>query len=174
MKKSILFCIGVFLSASLAWGQEGSIPEERGKFKNAVYASFGGAGIYYSLMYERTVWASGKYRLHLKGGIGSSFSPALFPEEVNIPLGVGFLYGKAKHHMDASLNLSGYFLSQYDYISGEESHPLKILWVPSLGYRYQKPEGGLIIRLGISPVMHFNALMTTATPWIDFSVGYGF
>jgi hypothetical protein len=142
--------------------------------KNAAYFSFGGPAIYYSLNYERTLVAKEKYSLGVKAGFGTNFSPVAFPDEFSIPLGVHFLYGKNKGHLDVSLNITNYFLQQYDYDSGAYSKELHLLYVPSIAYRFQKPEGGLMFRAGLSSIININPVTDSFVPWIDLSVGWAF
>ena len=142
--------------------------------KNAVYFSFGGAGFYYSINYERQFVVGKNYYLGVKGGIGTSFSSVLFPHEFSIPTGIFFLYGKNRSHLDISMNLSGYFLEQYDYFEDRHYKKLSLLFVPSVVYRYQKPGGGFMGRAGISPVINVNKVSNSFTPWIDLSLGWAF
>jgi len=142
--------------------------------KNSVYASAGGAGIYFSLIYERRLLLKEKYSVGIKGGIGTSFSSVLFPQEFNFPLGAFFLYGKRNNHLDISLNVSNYLLEQYDPQKDQNIKELKLLFVPSVSYRFQKPKGGFMARLGFSPIINFNSVTSSISPWIDISVGWAF
>jgi hypothetical protein len=142
--------------------------------KNTAYFSFGGPAIYYSLNYERHLVVKEKYSLGLKAGFGTNFSPVAFPDEFSIPLGVYFLYGKKKGHLDVSFNITNYFLQQYDYDSGAYSKELHLLYVPSIAYRFQKPEGGLMFRAGLSSIININPVTDSFVPWIDISVGWAF
>jgi len=165
----------IFLSAlsiSLRGQSVQEVPSSRAQ--NAIYGSFGGAGLFYSLTYERTVWTQNTFHAAVRGGVGASFSSVLFPHEFNIPLGVSFLYGKRKGHLDIGLSLSNYFLDQYDYASDKSSIEYRALYVPSVAYRYQKKDGGLLVRAGLCTVINPNPIATTYVPWIDLSLGWAF
>ena len=165
----------IFLSVLSTSLRGQSVQEARStRVKHAVYGSFGGAGLFYSLTYERTVWTQNTFHAAVRGGIGASFSSVLFPHEFNIPLGVSLLYGKRKGHLDIGLSLSNYFLDQYDYASDKSSMEYRALYVPSIAYRYQKKEGGLLVRVGLCTVINPNPITTTFVPWIDLSVGWAF
>jgi hypothetical protein len=144
------------------------------KVKNTVYASVGGPGIYFSLLYERQLYIRNKYSLGVKGGIGTAFSSVLFPHEFNFPIGVFFLYGKRNSRLDISLNMTNYLLEQYDYQKDQNTKELKLLLVPSVAYRFQKPDGGLVVRAGFSPVVNINSTTNTISPWFDIGVGWAF
>jgi len=142
--------------------------------KNSIYASAGGPGIYFSAIYERHIIFKNNYSLGVKGGVGTSFSSVLFPGEFNFPIGILYLYGKKNSHLDISLNATGYILKQYDYQEENYNHELRWMFVPSIGYRYQKREGGFVAKIGFSPVIHFNSVTNTYTPWIDIGIGWAF
>lgn len=78
------------------------------------------------------------------------------------------------HHLDFSANVTGYFLNQYNYTEDETNKELRLLYIPSICYRYQKQEGGFVARAGISPIFNFNAVTNSFTPWVDVSVGWAF
>lgn len=167
----IITLIGLILSVK---SQEKQEDIAQSIAKNAAYASAGGAGIYFSLLYERQLFIKEKYSVGIKGGFGTSFSSVLFPQEFNIPLGVFFLYGKKNSHLDISLNGSNYLLDQYDPQKDKNFKELKLLFVPSVAYRFQYPEGGFMARFGFSPIINFNSVTNSISPWIDISVGWAF
>lgn len=142
--------------------------------QNHTYFSFGGAGVYYSLIYERQLIYRNSYSAGVKAGIGTDFSPASFPDEFNIPVGGYFLYGKRNSHLDVSFCFTNYFLQQYDYDDDRNYNEYKLLLVPSIAYRYQKNSGGFLARIGFSTVFYFNDVSNTVSPWIDVSLGWSF
>ena len=170
----ISFGVFVLTLLTLSVSLKGQQVVQPARARNAIYGSFGGAGLFYSLTYERNVWARDKFSAAVRGGLGASFSSTLFPHEFNIPLGVSFLYGKRKGHLDLSLSLSNYFLDQYDYSSDKSSTEYRLLYVPSVTYRYQKKEGGLLVRAGLCTVINPNPITTTFVPWLDVSLGWAF
>jgi hypothetical protein len=125
-------------------------------------------------MYERELLAGNSFSTGVKGGVGLSFSSVLFPSEFSIPVGGYFLYGKRKSHLDLSINISNYILQQYDYEDSSDYKELRVLIIPSIVYRYQKPEGGLLFRTGLSAIMNFNSVSNSFSPWVDLSVGWAF
>lgn len=174
----IAVCLGLTLNAGVpdATGSDPStFKKDTGTYApNSVYLSFGGPAIYFSLIYERQLLIEKNYSFGVKGGIGSTFSSVLFPHEFSLPVGAFFLYGKRKHHLDLSFSVSNYLIEQYEYLENETRRELKLLLVPSAGYRFQDKEGGLILRAGISPLINFNFMTDTFTPWVDLSVGWSF
>lgn len=141
---------------------------------NSVYFSVGGAGIYNSLNYERTLIFTDKYSAGVKIGVGSSFSAVLFPNEFTVPVGAYFLFGKNNSHIDFSFCATNYILEQYNYSDNKNYKELKLLLVPSLAYRYKKSEGGFIGRIGFSPIINIDKKRNPAAPWFDVSIGWAF
>jgi hypothetical protein len=160
---------------SLSAKGQTSLTEETGPpAQNVLLGSFGGPGLYFSVIYERHWVSSKKVNLGFRAGLGSSFSSLLFSDEVNVPLGVFLLWGKDKNHLDFSINMTPYLLSQAHLPSREKTRELKVLWVPSIAYRYQPKAGGFVGRIGFSPVFYFNQVSDTLMPWVDISVGWAF
>ena len=166
-----LIFTGLFISLNAREMETGNTPPEA---RNAISISYGGGGMYFSLIYERHLIRKESYNIGVKGGMGTSFSSVLFPGEYNISVAAFFLYGKRMHHLDFSANVTGYFLNQYNYTEDETNKELRLLYIPSICYRYQKQEGGFVARAGISPIFNFNAVTNSFTPWVDVSVGWAF
>jgi len=173
MNQCLAVLVGVLLTVS-AHSQSSKKEDDTGNANNAVYASLGGPSIYLSAIYERHMLIKPNYSLGVKGGVGSSFSAVLFPEELSFPIGIFFLYGSKKGHLDMSLSAVPYILQQYDNVRERSYKEARLLYVPSLAYRYQKRTGGFIGRAGISSVINRNRVSTTWTPWIDLSLGWAF
>ncbi len=173
MKKIIVIVTFISLCIS-ANAQDAPTEDNSIEAKNTISISFGGSGIFFSAIYERFVMIKEPYKIGVKGGIGSSLSTVLFPHEFNFSAGTSFLYGRHKHHLEIGTSVTSYILEQYNYAEAKTSHELKFLFVPSACYRYQNPQGGFVGRIGISPVIHFNSVTNSFTPWIDASLGWAF
>lgn len=172
--KGTLLLLSILCLALHVRGQDAEAGHGSPAPRNALYVSLGGAGIYYSIVYERQVIRKNDYQVGIKGGVGTSFSSALFPTEFNFPVGAFFLYGKRHSHLDVSINFTNYILDQYDYVQDRHSTELRVLYVPSVSYRYQKRDGGFVARAGFSTIIHFNPVTNTVAPWLDLSVGWAF
>ena len=68
--------------------------------RNSIYASFGGAGIYYAINYERQLFQHRDICIGARAGFGIDFSSALFGKEFSIPIGAFFLYGKRNGRLE--------------------------------------------------------------------------
>jgi hypothetical protein len=172
MRKLILLVLISSLIPVTGWTQEESEINESAK--NSLLLTFGGAGIYTSLIYERELYQLNNIRSGVRAGIGlSPFALTSF-ENFTFPVGIYALYGKNKHHIDLSVSLSNYFINQYNYTTETDSKDYKVLLIPSLTWRYQKPEGGLTFKAGLSPVLSLNKIKSNASPWIELAAGWAF
>ena len=160
------------ISALVSGQGTGSI--DTGRARNTVQLCFGGAGVYFSVCYERRLISSPAWNAGLKTGVGTSISSALSPPEFSVPLGGFLLYGKGNSKLDMGLSCTGYLMWQYDHEMERRFMELRPLIIPSLAYRYQKNEGGFMFRAGFSSIIHINGISSTFAPWVDLGVGYAF
>lgn len=173
MKKSIvsILFVATFLSA-VAFGE--SAAEESSPAKNSVFTSFGGASVYYSVNYERLVYEIGDFDFAARAGVGTSFSSVLYPSDINFPFGISVSYGKKGHKISGGLSSAIHLLDQYDFEEDSESVESRLLFSPSLGYKFRPSDGGMFINAGFTPLVYFNSISTTASPWIQVGVGWTF
>ncbi|MCU0449275.1 MAG: hypothetical protein MUC97_05410 [Bernardetiaceae bacterium] len=160
--------------------------------KNALFAELSGWG-YATINYERAVWQQGKHQLGLRAGlfgipttVGQSMGP--FPSYTRMSwsgaLGANYVRGTGNHHLELSLT---YTFLRYHLLAG--SREWETLYDPfqevalyddsyvewkqyhflsaRVGYRYQKPNGGLVFRAGITPVTQF------LSSFQDYTLGMG-
>ena len=113
--------------------------------KNTIYIELGGKGPNYSLNYDRIFYAGNRLAASYRVGF------SVMTDAVSLPLALNIITGKQQHHAEFSLGLTPYvdryksFLSQTDLSD-------KYLYITSgIGYRYQKPTGGLYFTLGATP-----------------------
>jgi hypothetical protein len=170
--KNIVFLIILLFSMEIK-GQSPADPQE-GSARNSILAVFGGSGIYTSLVYERCLVRTGDFQYGAKAGVGFSPFSLTFPHEYNVPAGIFLIYGPKNHHADLSLNVSNMLIRQYDLTTEVSYREYRVLFVPALAYRYQKPSGGFTGKIGISPVIYFNRIQTTISPWFELGGGWAF
>ncbi|OFZ63405.1 MAG: hypothetical protein A3D92_08940 [Bacteroidetes bacterium RIFCSPHIGHO2_02_FULL_44_7] len=118
-----------------------------------IYVEAGGYGGLGSINYERISYRKQLFQLGPRIGVGfnrfmdyrNKFNP-----DVSIPFGVNFCYGTK---WKAEIGLGTTFSSVVHV--GPDLEPERISQVhgnASIGFRYQKTEGGLLIRAGYSPI----------------------
>jgi hypothetical protein len=141
---------------------------------NAVMAALGGSGIYTSIIYERILIQHGVYQFGAKAGFGISPFKLTFPDKFNVPVGIFLIYGKKNHHPEIGIAVTSSFTSQYDLEKKSTTMQYRAIFVPAVSYRFQKPEGGFMAKFGISPLIYFNRIKTTVSPWVELGVGWSF
>ncbi len=133
--------------------------------RNAVYFEALGPGVFYSLNYERRITDV----LSLRAGFTA------WNGLVGFPLMVNGLLGQDGDYFEIGVGLvPGYtpssLLSSHSFIIRGKSDEV-LYGTATLGYRYQPRTGGVLFRIGFTPVFaRFNAFML----WGGMSVGYAF
>ena len=150
MKEFYLLCF-VGLGTLLSYGQP--ITD-----RNALYGELGGNGTYYSFNDDRSLYQKNAFALG--GRIGFSLYPQdhftqFFPV---LPLELNALLGKNKHHLEVGLGITPHqeYRFKVDQTEGNIAQAgREVNWFNTLrlGYRYQKPEGGLLVRTGLTPIL---------------------
>jgi len=136
----------------------------------AFYAEFAGNGGVYSVNYDRRIFGNDKNSFNIRIGIG--YIPSKEEEDdIFIPFELLLITGKGRHHPEFGLGLT------------MENRPERSgTWEPNLfgriGYRFQKPDGGWLFRIGFTPYSSYFNDYTGADhliqPFGGISVGYSF
>jgi hypothetical protein len=149
---------------------------------NNAQIELGGHGLYYSLNYERVLINRQKFKTTAQIGF------ALYPPNSQskdscrfchtfrrLPILINELISFDRHHIELGL---GYLLAQNTYaLSGGGS--VDSGWTGfiagRLGYRYQKPNGRLIIRAGFTPLLSTSSYFGKRFySWGGLAIGYSF
>ncbi|WP_187264744.1 hypothetical protein [Pontibacter beigongshangensis] len=166
---TILSCFPLLLLFSTsAYAQR--LPEEFTK-KNSIYVEAGGLTPGYSLNYDRMVFQRNSLKVLARAGV-SAFTvrnrtrQALseFGDKRALDYGliseVSVVMGKRNHHFETGLGYS--YSNTVGYHKRKENGVLTDFYrivfhghhlVSHIGYRYQKPSGGLVLRAGLKPVL---------------------
>jgi hypothetical protein len=136
---------------------------------NTFFVELGGNAVAYSLNYERFFTPRIALRvggMFLRGEAddGTSATVGLFPVMATYLLGAG----NSHFETGAGIGLATAGVSDTDI--GGDWGDSAVYGTATFGYRYQKPEGGVIFRAGFTPIYASGTLL----PWIGVSVGYGF
>jgi hypothetical protein len=111
--------------------------------RNAVYIQFAGAGNERSINFER-VFSQGR-SLNLSYSIG--YAPA--NKSMSVPLSLNAFTTGRQHHFEMSLAMIPH-IEKHTY-SKKEDLDKQLYIKPSIGYRYQKANGGLFVKAGVGP-----------------------
>lgn len=141
--------------------------------KNTVYAEFLGKGFYYSLNYERNIFELNE-KISFQGSIGFCLAPGGYTEkykslidgnamDLTIPLELNIRYNLGNHNIVAGYGTTywRYYLpeieinnSNWDQQPVEPTMKKVKEWFAHavVEYRWQKPEGGIMAKIGWSPL----------------------
>ncbi|HEX2202866.1 MAG TPA: hypothetical protein VHG91_06200 [Longimicrobium sp.] len=161
------------LSARPCAAQQDTVPPQTppapAYVKNAIYVELGGNALLFSVNYDRRIgdWA---------GRVGVQFLGAGYDDEGDddtsvlvVPVTVSYLAGRGNGRAEIGLGV-GISRGNLDFGSLGEADIDGVYGTGILGYRYQRPEGGLLVRAGFTPVL----IDEEFWPWFGFSVGFGF
>ncbi|MBA4852466.1 hypothetical protein [Emticicia sp. BO119] len=140
---------------------------------NSIYVEALGMGGYGSINYERFIYQQKKLHIGVRLGVGTyrlrDFETNLNPD-ITIPFALNAYYGKTHH---AEVGIGQTFTS----IVGASTVDFRVNRQNSLssnftvGYRYQKSNGGMMVRVNYSPIVSINQ---SFKHWYGLSVGYSF
>ena len=86
------------------------------------------------------------------------------------PVMATYLLGQGNSHFETALGIGIITASADIEEIDEEFSGSDIYGTATLGYRYQKPTGGVIFRAGFTPAFAGGNVI----PWVGVSVGYAF
>jgi len=137
----------VLLSAIFLSGFNGLVfCQDRTKAKNAVYMEGATRGPVYSINYDR-IFRQGEV---LAYSFRAGFS--IYDNTVSFPVGVNFITGLNEHHAEFSLSVIPYIDYNVHLVGSNETESDKYIFVnPAIGYRYQKAERGIFLKVAAGP-----------------------
>ncbi len=163
----------IFLFVILSIGFCSTAQQDSMLVKNAVYAEVFGSAGYGSLNYERFLWCRSHVMLISKMGFSSykmfDFNRTFNPDVI-IPISIQTLLGNT-HWMELGVGQTISSIVKLDRQTKEMKRFTHLSTVPSIGYRYQKTQRGMLIRVTYSPIVEFN---TTLRHWGGVSWGFTF
>jgi len=153
------------LSAGSAAAQDAAGPVA----SNTFFVELGGNAAVYSLNYERFFTPQiglriGGMYLQADDDFGDEVAVGLFPVMAT------YLLGRGNGHFEVGGGL-GFATAGFSSTDlGDDFSDSAVYGTATFGYRYQKPEGGVIFRAGFTPIIASG----TIVPWAGISVGYAF
>ncbi len=158
--------------------------------KNSVHAELLGNSGLYGLHYGRIFHQKDKLKLAASLGFSLQFQREIQPIHSSyvipiFPVEVTAFWGRYRHHLEvgigytAALNRRFIFDENYPNNIREQVHLNQAL-VPRIGYRYHKPEGGFLFRVGYTPIIGISSsnssenIFNIFPYWFGISLGYSF
>lgn len=120
--------------------------------KNSIQLEAGGHGYIYSLNYERIVFNKPKIKESIQFGI-TYYPKFLGFTDLWIFASSNSIRTFGNHHFEIGIGI----MSTIDIPKNLNNENVHLSWSPFLtgriGYRYQKPEGKFLFRIGFTPMM---------------------
>ena len=102
-----------------------------------------GYSVNYDHIFHRGEKLSGSFR------IGFSIDK----NTVSLPFGINLLTGKENHHAEFGVTIIPFIDHYKTFLSGDNLSDKKINVIPAIGYRFQKPSGGIFFKVSVSPLL---------------------
>ncbi len=169
LKCSLLICLFLSLLSGNAFAQEFT---QNFRALNALYVEAAGNSDTYSLNYDRVVYQQKAFKAAIRAGIGTNLfflsgEDSVYPI---IPVEALALVGNRRKHFEGGLGYTRRFTDNPEL--------LQHMYFARLGFRYQVPRGGLLVRVAVTPFISPNPDSripgTGVVPRLGFSVGRSF
>ncbi|MEA3495542.1 MAG: hypothetical protein U9R42_05840 [Bacteroidota bacterium] len=125
--------------------------------QNSVQIDLGGHGLLYSINYERIFINNNAFKTAGQIGI-SYYPPSSGIRDVWIPIGINELFSFNNHHLETGLGLVIIREATRNIDNSPNYWFWSWLYSGRIGYRYQKPNGRLILRVGFTPLLETSLL----------------
>lgn len=146
--------------------------------RSSIFAELGGSGVVYSLNYDHIIIDRPFVDYSVRLGI-SGIPFGKLPTQYFLPAEVCVIVGKRKLRSEFGLGLVANIYRTQEYF-GEQA----VSWrredfiILRIGGRFQKPHGGLFMRVGLTPFIGLTELLYSnrflIIPWGGVAVGYTF
>ena len=135
--------------------------------RNAIYAEVFGPGLLYSINYDYLITP----HMSLRAGVSRWSFPAIFflingsIDFTGFPVTLNYLAGEGNSHLELGAGVVPMFLSldgrQIFFGESVRGKATAVLGTVTVGYRYQPIDGGLVFRIGFTPVFNFEKIFPT-------------
>jgi len=140
---------------------------------NSIYVEAIGIGGYGSINYDYIFHIKSKIKIGGRIGLSTyhivdytgSFNP-----DIIIPFSINALYG-TKHHAEVGIGQTFSSIVQSSNSDFSPSRDNNFSTNFTIGYRYQKSDGGIVFRIGYTPIINQNKYFQH---WGGISIGYSF
>lgn len=170
MRKILIILVFATL-AMTTFGQKATNPTLSFKNKNSIQFELFGHGLFYSFNYERILVNGQKFKTTGQAGI-SYYPPKTGIRDIWIPVLINELYSFDSHHIEFGF---GYVFIN-EATRTEDYEEISRGWngflTGRIGYRYQKPDGRLIFRVGFTPLYEYE--VKEFHPSGGLTIGYSF
>ncbi|WP_237143986.1 hypothetical protein [Pontibacter pamirensis] len=137
-----ILCLLLFLLPCQLYAQEFT---QNFRALSAMYVEVGGNSDVYSINYDRIIYQREKFKTAVRAGLGTNLffledDAGVYPV---VPLEVTAMVGNRRKHFEGGLGYTRRLTDDPDL--------LQSMYFARLGFRYQVPRGGLLVRVAFTP-----------------------
>ncbi|MBS4014309.1 MAG: hypothetical protein KGZ97_11215 [Bacteroidetes bacterium] len=169
-KKFFIFLISIMVSAAntYAMSENSDLPKAESDYKkNSAYLELGGNGILYSIGYDRLYKITNYSKLTLGSGLTYIFSEYYNRHRLWASPQINYLIGEKKF-LEVGIGLT------IPVITDNYINMPPLIGFYRLGFRYQREDGGLQFRIGLTPICLVSESRLSIAPWAGISIGWTF
>ncbi|NJO92788.1 MAG: hypothetical protein HC831_30345 [Chloroflexia bacterium] len=115
--------------------------------RNTFYAGFTNEGAIYSINYDRIFSQNNKLAWSYRIGL------SILENAIAMPIGINLFTGKGNSHAEFSFTVIPYVDKYRSFLSSDDLSDKYIYLIPGIGYRFQKPKGGIFFKALVSPTV---------------------
>lgn len=151
----------------------GIYKEKRFSHKNNIQLEALGQGGLYSFNYELILLNGSLLKSALDAGI-AFYPPVIDMPNFLTPITLNEIVSFGKHHAEIGLGCVLAF-DVFNPAEGEaDLREFNVLYTCRIGYRFQKPKGKYLLRVGFTPIFYLPFSADDKLPWGGISFGYCF
>ena len=152
--KTKLFILLLCASSIPGFSQDKYAQNDKLSHRSSVQFELFGHGLLYSLNYEYIVINRNRLKTAVQAGF-SYYPPSTGYRTTWIPISINELVSFGRHHIEFGIGQVVVTEMGHD-LHGEECREWEGFFSGRIGYRYQKPNGRLIIRAGFTPLYEYS------------------
>jgi hypothetical protein len=120
--------------------------------KNTVFFEAGGNGFFYSVNYDRIMTDNQNWNLTGRAGLMYvNYFNSNARQMIGIPIEFSYIRGTHNNYFEFGLGITPIY-DTYNPSQFSTAKDLVVLSVLRIGYRHQKPEGGIFFKAGLTPL----------------------
>lgn len=165
--KAIFSCLVFLIGSQICFSQD-NLNSPTDQRAQSIFLEFLGNGLVLSINYDTRL---ARKQNGLGARIGLGYLPGVLGDGggISIPFGINYLFGQKNSYLELGAGGTIYSLKEGTELF-DNAGISGVLFVPSIGYRYQQPKNGLTGRIFISPLFDKSASQL----WAGLSIGYKF
>lgn len=163
MKKTLTLALVVLIMSTFLTAQEDSMWSYTRKGTKSAFVELGGNGLALTLNYEK--FLTNRFGIRLGGLFVPAGNQSTF---VGTIMGTS-VWGNGKWCVETGLGVT-MFTGGFRDVATDGTTPSVFVPTGTIGVRYQPRPKGILLRLGLTPMVFPSMVL----PWVGLSIGYSF